>query len=154
MAPTTRSASGSMRLLQAGSVCSTHSTRDQAIGRSTPEGSSVTWSSHRSARRRASATAARSASEVGCEPAASELIAPCRARSQLTGPPDQVISFCSSANSGILASSSSGVPPPAPPKRAPNPKGSFPGPDPDWSRRSGSRSGTPKPNGTSLMPPR
>jgi hypothetical protein len=155
MAPTTRSASGSIRLLHAGSVCSTHSTRDQASGRSTPEGSSVTGSSHRSARRRASATAVRSASEVGCDPAASELIAPCRARSQLTGPPDQVISFCSSANSGILASRSSGVPPPAapPPKRAPSPNGSL-ARRTGWSRRSGSRSGRPKPNGTSLMPPR
>ena len=31
----------------------------------------------------------------------------------MTGPPDQLISFCSSANSGILPSRSSGEPPPA-----------------------------------------
>ncbi len=68
-----------------------------------PEGSPVTWSSHRSARRSASATSLRSAADVGWCPAASWLIAPCRARSQFTGPPDQLISFCSSANSGIFA---------------------------------------------------
>ena len=55
----------------------------------------------------------RSASEDGWCPAASWLIAPCRARSQLTGPPDQLISFWSSANSGILPSRSSGEPPAA-----------------------------------------
>ena len=90
-----------------------------------PEGSSVTWSSQRSASRSASATAVCSACDVGWWPAASWLIAPWRARSQLTGPPDQLISFCSSANSGILPSRSSGEPPPAmPPKRAPRPNGS------------------------------
>ena len=153
MAATTRSASGSMSVVHCGSVCSTHSTRDQARVRSTPEGRSVTWSSHRSASRSASATAVRSASETGWVPAASALMAPCRARSQFTGPPDQFMSFCSSANSGIFARNSCGVPaPPAPPKSAPRPKGSSPGPG--WSRRSGSRSGIPKPNGTSLMAPR
>ena len=67
-----------------------------------PDGSSVTWSSQRSASRSASATAVCSACEVGWCPAASWLIAPWRARSQFTGPPDQLIIFCSSANSGIL----------------------------------------------------
>ena len=73
-----------------------------------PEGSSVTWSSQRSASRSASATAVCSACDVGWWPAASWLIAPWRARSQFTGPPDQLIIFCSSANSGILPSRSSG----------------------------------------------
>ena len=73
-----------------------------------PDGSSVTWSSQRSARRSDSATAVRSASDDGWCPAASWLIAPWRARSQFTGPPDQLIIFCSSANRGILPSRSSG----------------------------------------------
>ena len=102
IAATTFSASGSISAPHAGRVSSTHSTRDHAAVRSMPEGSSVTWSSHRSASRSDSATAVRSASDVGWVPVASWLIAPCRARSQFTGPPDQLISFCSSANSGIL----------------------------------------------------
>jgi hypothetical protein len=120
-----------------------------------PEGSSVIWSSHRSASRSDSATAVRSESDVGWEPTASWLMAPWRARSQLTGPPDQFISFCSSANSGILPMRSSGDPPaPMLPKSAPSPNGSPAGlPPSPLSGRSGSRSGRPKPKGTSLMSP-
>ena len=65
IAATTFSASGSISAVQAGRVFSTQSTRDQAAVRSMPEGSSVTWSSHRSASRSDSATAVRSASDVG-----------------------------------------------------------------------------------------
>ena len=128
IAPTTLSASGSISAVQAGRVCSTHSTRDQASGRSMPDGSSVTWSSQRSASRSASATAVRSA--VGRRLVAGGQLADRALPGEVpvTGPPDQVISFCSSANSGILPSRSSGVPAPrpTPPNSAPRPKGSAP----------------------------
>ena len=65
IAATTFSASGSISPFQAGRVFSTQSTRDQAAVRSMPEGSSVTWSSHRSARRSDSATPVCSAWDVG-----------------------------------------------------------------------------------------
>ena len=68
IAATTFSASGSISSFHAGSVFSTQSTRDHAAVRSMPEGSSVTWSSHRSASRRASATAVCSAWDVGWWP--------------------------------------------------------------------------------------
>lgn len=89
----TRSATGSTSCCQAGRVASTHSARLQATAVFAPEGSEVAWSSHRSARRTASSTAAFSdgptlASLVPSGvPWATTWRAICLAMSQLTGPP-------------------------------------------------------------------
>ncbi len=107
IASTTRAATGSHSVAQTGKVRSIHSTRLQVSTVTTPEGRSVTSSSHRSASRTASVIWSRSAA-VGsrCSSATVE-IAIWRARSQFTGPPVHDISFWSSANSGILLDRSS-----------------------------------------------
>src|SRR6266542_4029156 len=68
MAPTIRSATGSQSLRQTSRVWSSHSLRVQAAVACTPEGSADSGSSHRSARRRASSAAARSAGPTAGSP--------------------------------------------------------------------------------------
>ena len=89
----TRSATGSTSSCQAGRVASTHSARLHATAEPEPEGSEVTSSSHRSARRTASCTADRSAGPTLASLTPSEVPwdtvwrAICLAMSQFTGPP-------------------------------------------------------------------
>ena len=66
--PTIRAATGSHSLRHTSSVVSSHSPRVQAAGAVIPDGSAHSGSSHRSARRNASATAARSAASTGGSP--------------------------------------------------------------------------------------
>lgn len=93
IAAPTRSATGSTSCCHAGSVASTHSARLHATAVFAPEGSEVTWSSHRSARRTASSTADFSAGPTlaslvpSAVPWATTWRAICLAMSQFTGPP-------------------------------------------------------------------
>ena len=128
IAATTRAATGSHSADQTGSVLSSHSVRDQDSMDCTPDGKSVTSSSHRSARRTDSATPRRSAGLTIALPPpswASVVVASCLARSQFTGPPDQDSIFCSSAKNGscpIGLFGSLGSPPWPPGSPKPKPK--------------------------------
>ena len=151
IAATTRDATGSHSWDQAGSVRSTHSTRDHDSMPVTPEGSGVTGSSQWSASRTASAICERSTGVGAWCAAASAETAICLARSQFTGPLCWDSICCSAANSGALPARSSGMPPPGKPK--PGPIGRSPDPDePEPDEPSGSsRCGpNPNPNGTSV----
>ena len=88
MASTALAAIGSHSVAHTGKVASSHSDSDHASIFLMPDGNVVTSSSHRSARRTASVTAARSLlSTLGSPLAATACLARFLASSQLTGPP-------------------------------------------------------------------
>ena len=131
IAPTTRPATGSTSWRQAGVVLSTHPVRVQARGLPPVAGSSVTGSSQRSASRQASTTSRSCSGVTGTSSGRVRPVATSEARSQLTGPPFQLMSFCSWPNIPAMS-----VPePPSIPAR------------PNGSSGSSGRSEEPKPKG-------
>jgi hypothetical protein len=139
MAATTRPATGSTSERQDGSVDSTQPVRVHAWGPALPAGREVTGSSQRSASRQASAISRSSAPVTGRSSARVAPVATSVARSQLTGPPDQLIRRCSCAKTDAMSPPPNG--PPAPPNIADRPNGSFGSPG------SSGRSDGPNPKG-------
>jgi hypothetical protein len=124
IASTTRPATGSTSCRHAGRVSSTQPVRVQACASPPAAGRPVTASSQRSASRHASTTWVVSAAVTGRSAARVACVATSAARSQFTGPPVQLISFCSCPNMPAEVAPTR----PRPPRTPPRPNGSLPPP--------------------------